>query len=163
MARLTQKQRNELLAELPPLKRFCLTLCSSEADADDLLQATVERLLERGLPTDAHLLRWAYRVCRNLWIDEIRAREVRGRYAQKQATMPLETAPSAEQQSWAQRSVTSMHEAIGRLPEEQRIALVLVAVDGRSYAEAADILEVPIGTIMSRIARARKQLLDEQL
>jgi RNA polymerase sigma-70 factor (ECF subfamily) len=101
-------------------------------------------------------------VCKNLWIDELRSREVRTRHANTlgQAGEALElSSPSAETQSSAERSLAAVNEALRQLPEEQRMALTLVAIEGKSYAEAADILEVPIGTIMSRIARARKQLL----
>jgi RNA polymerase sigma-70 factor (ECF subfamily) len=125
------------------------------------LQCTVERLLERGIPDDAHTARWSYRVCKNLWIDELRSREVRMRHVNTvvQTGEALELAPSAETQSAGERSLASVNAAIAQLPEEQRMALTLVAIDGKSYAAAAEILEVPIGTIMSRIARARKQLL----
>jgi RNA polymerase sigma factor (sigma-70 family) len=161
MASLSNRQRQELMSELAGLKRFCLSLTANDADADDLLQCTVERLLQRGIPEDAHTARWAYRVCKNLWIDEIRSREVRYRHATTvaQSGEALEISPSAEVQSAGERDLAVVNEALTRLPEEQRVALVLVVVDGRSYAEAAEILEVPIGTIMSRIARARKQLL----
>ena len=165
MSSLTAIQRQELMAELGGLKRFCLSLTGSDADADDLLQGTVERLLHRGLPADAHLARWAYRVCRNLWIDELRSREVRHRHAttQMQSGAALATAPSAEEETEARRSLQALEASLLRLPMEQRMALTLVAVDGKTYAEAAEILEVPIGTIMSRIARARKQLLSDRL
>lgn len=158
---LGKRQRQELMAELRGLKRFCLSLTGSGADADDLLQCTVERLLERGIPDDAHTARWAYRVCKNLWIDELRSREVRTRHANTvaQTGEARDLSPSAETQSAGERSLAAVNEAMAKLPEEQRMALTLVAVEGRSYAEAAEILEVPIGTIMSRIARARKQLL----
>lgn len=158
---ISQRQRQELMAELKGLKRFCLSLAGSEADADDLLQGTVERLLTRGIPADAHTARWAYRVCKNLWIDELRFREVRLRHANSvaQGGEVVELSPSAEIQSQGERSLEAVNQALAKLPEEQRMALTLVAVDGKSYAEAAEILEVPIGTIMSRIARARKQLL----
>lgn len=149
------------MGELKGLKRFCLSLAGSEADADDLLQGTVERLLERGIPGDAHTARWAYRVCKNFWIDELRSREVRTRYANNmvQSGEALEISPSAEEQSEGERTLAAVNDALMKLPQEQRMALTLVAVEGKSYAEAAEILEVPIGTIMSRIARARKQLL----
>jgi len=158
---LSPRQRQELMDELKGLKRFCLSLANSEADADDLLQSTVERVLERGIPGDAHTARWAYRVCKNLWIDEIRSREVRTRHAAGviQAGEALDIAPSAQEQSEGELALAAVNTALARLPEEQRMALTLVAVEGKSYAEAAEILEVPIGTIMSRIARARKQLL----
>lgn len=168
MAALNDSQRKDLMAELGGLKRFCLSLTGSDADADDLLQGTVERLLDKGMPADAHLARWAYRVCKNLWIDEVRSREVRQRHAVASARgegamdSALEMAPSAETESAAQRELDAVYAALAALPEEQRLALVLVAVEGKSYAEAAEILDVPIGTIMSRIARARKQLLVEQ-
>jgi len=158
---LSDSQHAEVMRELKGLKRFCLSLAGSEADADDLLQGTVERLLERGIPEDAHTARWAYRVCKNLWIDELRSREVRMRHASgiAQHGEALDIAPSAETQSAGERQLAAVNAALLRLPEEQRMALVLVTVEGRSYAEAAEILEVPIGTIMSRIARARKHLL----
>lgn len=158
---LDKRQRRELLAETKGLKRFCLSLTGSDADADDLLQGTIERLLERGIPDDAHTARWAYRVCKNLWIDELRSREVRTRHANTVAmsSEALDLSPSAEAQSAAEIGLAAVYSALAKLPEEQRMALTLVAVEGRSYAEAAEILEVPIGTIMSRIARARKQLL----
>ena len=159
--KLGTRQRQELITELKGLKRFCMSLAGNEADADDLLQGTVERLLQRGIPADAHTARWAYRVCKNLWIDELRSREVRTRHVNNvvQAGEALDISPSAEVQSAGEQSLAAVNAALARLPEEQRMALTLVAVDGKSYAEAAEILEVPIGTIMSRIARARKQLL----
>ena len=81
MTTLTSHQRQDLIDELPRLKRYCLSLTSDPADADDLLQITVERLLEKGMPADAHVAKWSHRVCKNLWIDEIRSRDVRNRYA----------------------------------------------------------------------------------
>jgi len=158
---LSAAQYAAVMDELKGLKRFCLSLAGSEADADDLLQGTVERLLERGIPEDAHTARWAYRVCKNLWIDEVRSREVRMRHATSvsQHAEALDIAPSAEVQSAGELQLAAVNAALLRLPEEQRMALVLVTVEGKSYAEAAEILDVPIGTIMSRIARARKQLL----
>ncbi len=158
MPSLNSSQREALLAELSGLKRFCFSLTGSQADADDLLQATVEKVLEKGMPEDAHPAKWAYRVCKNAWIDELRSREVRQRYPE-QAEEP-DSSPSAELVAVRERQVSAVGEALERLPAEQRLALTLVAVEGKSYAEAAEILEVPMGTIMSRIARARRQLAD---
>ena len=156
---LADQQREALLAELGGLRKFCISLTGSVADGDDLLQATIERVLEKGMPEDAHVAKWAYRVCKNAWIDEIRSREVRQRYPQ--LVMDEEDdSPSAEQTASGERELEAVSAALGQLPQEQRVALTLVAIDGKSYAEAADILEVPVGTIMSRIARARRHLLD---
>ncbi|WP_290739833.1 RNA polymerase sigma factor [Haliea sp.] len=146
------------MAELSNLRRFCLSLSGTSADADDLLQMTVERILEKGMPDDADAAKWAYRVCRNAWIDELRSREVRQRYPLQMA-WDTDEAPSAEDDADSERALEAVALALDALPPEQRMALSLVAVEGKSYAEAADILEVPVGTIMSRVARARAQLL----
>ncbi len=158
MPSLSTPQRELLLAELGSLRRFCQSLSGSASDADDLLQMTVERILEKGMPADADAVKWAYRVCKNAWIDELRSREVRQRYPQQMA-WDSDEVPSAEESAGQERALEALTAALGKLPPEQRLALTLVAVEGKSYAEAADILEVPVGTIMSRIARARAQLL----
>ena len=156
MTTLTSQQRQDLIDELPRLKRYCLSLTSDPADADDLLQITVERLLEKGMPADAHVAKWSHRVCKNLWIDEIRSRDVRNRYALSEGVVDGAGTTSANTEESVQLDRVSA--AMEQLPAEQRAALVQVAVEGRSYAEAAAFLEVPIGTIMSRVARARKAL-----
>ncbi len=159
MPALSDTQREALMAELGGLRRFCYSLTSDGADADDLLQATVEKLLHKGIPEDAHVAKWSYRVCKNVWIDELRSREVRNRPPD---LVDSDTeAPSSEAVAAGERELDEVSAALDRLPDEQRLALTLVAVEGKSYAEAAEILEVPVGTIMSRIARARKQLLQQ--
>ena len=157
MPSLGDSQREALLSELGGLRKFCYSLTGNAADADDLLQITVERLLEKGMPEDAHPAKWAYRVCKNAWIDELRSRDVRQRYPQQVADLD-NTALSAEHVANSEREIATVSAMLDQLPQEQRLALTLVAVDGKTYAEAAEILDVPIGTIMSRIARARKHL-----
>ena len=159
MPSLSEFQREALLAELGGLRKFCLSLTGSSADADDLLQVTVEKVLEKGMPEDAHAAKWAYRICKNAWIDELRSREVRHRYPQHMGHSD-DVAPSAEQIASGERQMMAVSAALEQLPEDQRLALTLVAVEGKTYAEAAEILEVPLGTIMSRIARARQNLMD---
>ena len=161
MSMLIDLQREGMLAELGGLRKFCISLTGSVADGDNLLQATVERVLEKGMPADAHVARWAYRVCKNAWIDEIRARDVRQKYPHL-VTDEDNDSPSAEQSASGERELESVSAALGGLPAEQRLALTLVAIDGKTYAEAAEILEVPVGTIMSRIARARRQLVEQR-
>lgn len=157
MAALSDSQRAVLMAGLAGLRRFCYSLTGNAADADDLLQATVERILHKGMPEDAHADKWTYRVCKNVWIDELRSREVRQRYPS--AAIEEETALSAEATAENEREIAAVSAALAALPDDQRLALTLVTIDGKTYAEAADILDVPVGTIMSRIARARKQLM----
>ena len=158
MPSLSDIQREALLAELGGIRKFCLSLTGKAADADDLLQTTVERVLEKGMPADAHPAKWAYRVCKNAWIDELRSRDVRQKYPQLVAVDAYEHAPSAEQSASEEREITAVSAALDTLSTEQRLAITLVAIEGKTYAEAAEILEVPVGTIMSRIARARKNL-----
>ena len=160
MPSLSGIQRELLLAELGGLRKFCLSLTGNSADADDLLQGTVERILDRGMPEDAHVAKWAYRVCKNAWIDELRSREVRRRYPQVSDPAEGDHSPSAEDEAGGEQRLSAVAAALERLPAEQRLSLTLVAIEGKTYAEAAEILEVPVGTIMSRIARARRQLMD---
>ncbi|QFU75462.1 RNA polymerase sigma factor [Halioglobus maricola] len=158
MPSLSDSQREALMAELGGLRRFCYSLTGNAADADDLLQATVEKLLNKGIPAEAHTAKWSYRVCKNVWIDELRSREVRQRYPSIAAEDAEET-HSTETVAAGEQALDAVSKALEQLPDEQRLALTLVTVEGKSYAEAAEILEVPVGTIMSRIARARKSLL----
>lgn len=151
------ERRQELVELLPNIRRFALSLAGSMADADDLLQATVERLLQRGLPADAPLLPWCLKTCRNLWIDEVRSRGVRDR-AKEDPDLAEEQAVAGERQALAELALTELQSAMEEMPAEQRAVLELVAVEGYGYREAAEILEIPIGTVMSRLARARKAL-----
>lgn len=155
-------RQQELIGILPNLRRFALSLAGNLADADDLLQSTVERVLERGLPADAGLLPWTMKVCRNLWIDETRARKVRVA-AGNDPMFAEEQIVAGEAEAIGKLSLTEMQTALADLPEEQRAVLELVAVEGYAYREAADILGTPIGTVMSRLARARAALADRLL
>ena len=158
MENLSEYQRQEVMEELPALRRYCLSLVGQPADADDLLQATVERLLKNGIPTQAPAGKWMFRICKNLWIDELRYREVRERLSSRVVDVTDEPA-ELEQTAGGQRNVELVLRALDTLPEEQRATMLLVTVEGKSYAEAADILGVPNGTVMSRIARGRKALI----
>ena len=153
----TRKQ--ELLDILPNIRRFAASLTGNLADADDLLQSTVERLLARGLPDDARMLPWALKVCRNLWIDELRSRKVR-RDAVREPAAQGQQVVQGEHQVLGALALEEVQRVLLSMSEDQRAVLELVAVEGHSYKEAAAILDVPIGTVMSRLARARTTLVD---
>ncbi|MBY0423332.1 MAG: RNA polymerase sigma factor [Parvularculaceae bacterium] len=157
MPKPADAMRQQIVELLPGLRRFAYALAGARADADDLAQATVLRLLERGAPEDADLKRWAFRVCKNLWIDDRRARAVRLQAATSGA-VDGETATDGERAAIGRVALAEAETAMAALPPEQRTALALVAVEGMSYAEAAEALDVPVGTIMSRISRARVAL-----
>ncbi|SDZ92367.1 RNA polymerase sigma factor [Alkalimonas amylolytica] len=140
---------------LPPLRRFCFSLTGNRADADDLLQSTVEKLLKHPTPDAVAMDSWAFRICRNLWIDEYRSRKVRLAYAAAQPEVH-DSADSEQQEQ--QMSIYLVEEAIAKLSNEHQEVLALIAIEGMSYKKAAETLDLPLGTIMSRLARARAQL-----
>ena len=153
----TDDMKAELLALLPALRRFAWSLSNSMHDADDLLQNTVERLLTRPPPADANLSKWAFTVCRNLWIDECRSRRVRSAVSWDPDLHDILTV-EGEKTMQLQIEVAQANAALRKLPEEQHLVLSMVAVQGLSYREVAEALDIPLGTVMSRLARARARL-----
>ena len=159
MDRKLTKRQQELLDVLPNIRRFAASLTGNIADADDLLQSTVERLLRKGLPDDAEVLPWALKVCRNLWIDELRSQKVR-RDATREPAAQGEQVLEGERQVLGEMTLGEVQQVLRSMSEDQRAVLELVAVEGHSYKEAAAMLDVPIGTVMSRLARARTILVE---
>lgn len=149
--------KEEITELLPRLRRFAYSLTGSLSDADDLLQNTVERLLTRDMPDDADLTKWAFRVCRNVWIDECRARKVR-REAAENPELTDGQVINGEHQTTKEIEWHRVDAAMARLPQDQRQIISLVAIQGMPYKIVAEILEVPKGTVMSRLARARAAL-----
>ena len=156
---MNDRQRNlgEQLGELlPRLRRFARALTRHPQDADDLVQLVIERALVRHAQwtPGSSLANWMLATMRNAWIDETRSRRRRA-----QVLVPeneAEDVGAAETDS--EIELWSIQSALLRLPEEQRLAVALVLVDGCSYREAAQIMEVPTGTLMSRLARGRLAL-----
>lgn len=149
--------KEELTRLAPMLRRFAYSLTGSAHDADDLLQNTLERLLSRNIPDDVELAKWAFRVCRNIWIDEYRARKVRQRnaYSLEETEEP---SVDGEQAIYNQITLAEVDAAMDKLPDDQRSIMALVALQGMSYKEVAETLGIPAGTVMSRLARARVAL-----
>jgi RNA polymerase sigma-70 factor (ECF subfamily) len=148
----------ELLELLPRLRRFCFALTGAAHDADDLMQATVERLLQKPPPDDADLAKWTFRVCRNIWIDEVRARKVRRVEEIDEETVMSGT--GGEKEAMEKIALMEVNAAMAKLPDDYRAVLSLVALEGCSYKAAAEVLGIPVGTVMSRLARARRTLAD---
>lgn len=145
--------KKELTVLMPMLRRFAYSLTGSPHDADDLLQNTIERLLSKGVPEEVELAKWAFRVCRNIWIDEYRARKIRNNAAQ----LPELEEPTVDGENVIYNEITlgEVNNAMDKLPDDQRSIIALVAVQGMSYKEVAETLSIPMGTVMSRLARAR--------
>jgi RNA polymerase sigma-70 factor (ECF subfamily) len=157
MARDQTGFHTELVALAPRLRRYAYALTRNMADADDLLQATLERVLAREIPEEAELAKWTFRVCRNIWIDETRARRVR-REAAPELGEASQLEISTEETAMARLELKQAQQGIDALPEEQREVLALVAIAGMAYKDAAETLNVPVGTVMSRLSRARVAL-----
>ncbi len=149
----------EIIALLPRLRRFARSLTGSAPAADDLAQAAVERAithLDKWQP-GTRLDSWMYRIAHNLWRNEMRNEATRGaKHAQIQGTAPQEV--DGERTAVARLQFAAVSEAIAALPEDQRTALLLVAVEGLSYKEAAGITGATVAALTSRIARARETL-----
>jgi RNA polymerase sigma-70 factor (ECF subfamily) len=148
--------QDQLVALLPRLRRFARSLTHHAADADDLVQLALERALQKidQWRAGTRLDSWMFGIIHHAWIDEIRARRRRDRVLAPQEAG--EQIADAASEAPIQR--LSLEAAFAQLPEEQRIAVSLVLVEGLAYKEAAAVLDVPIGTLTSRLARGRATL-----
>jgi len=149
---------DQLVAVLPRLRRFARGLTGSVVEADDLVQAACERALtrEHQFQEGTRFDSWMFRIVQTIWIDQIRARDVRKEEPETEAERIGTDEPMRRVE--ARLALAEVRLALKDLPPEQRAALMLVTVDGLSYKEAAAVAEVPVGTIMSRLARARVAL-----
>ncbi|MEL7165025.1 MAG: RNA polymerase sigma factor [Pseudomonadota bacterium] len=142
----------------PRLWRYSVSLTGRRDWGDDLAQTTCVRALDRGdqFQPGTHLDRWLFTMAKRIWLNELRSRKVRtggGLVPVEEIDLP-DTAADQETNILA-RDVLNR---VNALPEAQRHAVFLVYVEGYSYKEAAAIMEIPIGTVMSRLAAARKSL-----
>jgi RNA polymerase sigma factor (sigma-70 family) len=151
--------QREIIGLLPRLRRLARSLCGDVADADDLVQTGIERALARRdqWRPDSRLDWWIMRIMRNAFIDEVRRK---GRTALSSGPDDLEMIADATIAS-ADLKIDAMalNQAMTRLPADQRLAVAMVLVEGFSYAEAAELLEIPAGTLTSRLVRGRQALL----
>lgn len=148
--------RDQIIDILPRLRRFARSLARDPHDADDLVQITVERALAHAdqLDPDSRLASWLFGILRNAWIDEGRSRHRR-----EPLHAPEELAENlGDPAAGSQAELLCVQDALARLPEEQRLAVSLVLIEGFSYKEAAHVMNVPIGTLTSRLARGRDAL-----
>lgn len=144
---------------LPRLRRFARALTGHPADGDDIVQIGIERALQRidqfeeGTRLDA----WLYAIVRNAWIDEARARARRAK-----VLAPAEAGENVGDQGasavYAALEAQDVYAAMQQLAPEQREVIALVCIEGLGYKQAAAQLEIPIGTLTSRLARGREAL-----
>ena len=146
----------QIVALLPRLRRFARNLARNPHDADDVVQIALERALLKldQWRRDARLDSWLFKIVRNAWIDELRSRGRRDRmFLAAEAGENIGDATLDRE-----ADLMSVQSAMAKLPEDQRTAVSLVLVEGLSYKEAADVLDIPIGTLTSRLARGREAL-----
>ena len=147
-----------MLALLPRLRRFARSLARDAADADDLCQVTVEKALlaRSSWRPGTRLNSWMYRIMRNAWIDTTRSRaRAAETFVDAQAGEGFGEAGAAE----ARVALNEVEAAMRTLPDEQREAVALVLVEGLAYKEAAEVLDIPMGTLTSRLVRGRQALM----
>ncbi|GJE15702.1 sigma-70 family RNA polymerase sigma factor [Methylobacterium marchantiae] len=142
---------------LVPLRRYARSLTRDALKADDLVHDTLVRALESGLSVrpNTNLRTWMMTVLHNVFIDDQRRKRVEARHAESLVQMGDESVPPAQE---GQVRLAQIRQAFLTLPEEQRAALHLVTLEGMAYAEAAAVLGIPIGTLMSRLGRGRAAL-----
>jgi RNA polymerase sigma-70 factor (ECF subfamily) len=152
--------RRDLVQLLPRLRRFAMSLCGHVADADDLVQMACERAMKRSdlWTPGTRLDSWMFTMMRNLWVSELRSRRVRTGQGQIDAAESDELATHVGAAEILQGNQIAA--LIRSLPEGLAATLLLVSVEGYSYQEAADVLDIPIGTVMSRMSKARQVMRD---
>lgn len=154
-----ESMRVAIIAALPRLRRFCQSMAGNPADGDDLMQSTVERALARsdqfreGTRVDS----WMFRIAQNLQIDKVRAAGRRGTAVPVDGLHDL-AGDDGRVLTENRNELAVVQRSLGTVPDDQRAAFLLVVVEGMSYRDAAEALDVPVGTIMSRIARARARI-----
>jgi RNA polymerase sigma-70 factor (ECF subfamily) len=148
---------DEIETCVPALRRYARALTRNADRADDLVQDCLERAIrKRGLfrPTGP-LQGWLFRMLVNLWRNSLRSERRRGEHVGYETLLVEPSIPAPQH---GRLALGEMNRALDRLPDDQRETLLLVVLEGVSYEEAATILGIPIGTVMSRLSRARAAL-----
>lgn len=157
---LSQQVKAEMVSLLPRLRRFAYGLTGSLDEGDDLTQAACEKALRSlaQFTPGTRLDSWMYRIAQNLWIDRRRSQQVQREQSVEPADLEGLAIGDAAREMDRRLDLADVRREVALLPEDQRAVLLLVSVEGCGYRQAAEILEIPIGTVMSRLARARLAL-----
>lgn len=141
--------------QIPRLRRYARALTGDRSAADDLVQDTLERALSRFhlWRRGSDLRAWLFTIMHNLYVNQIRSRI---RHQHEALDEPTTDALQYREPDWSE--LRDIGDAMAKLPVEQRTVLLLVGLEQFTYEEAARVLDVPIGTVMSRLSRARERL-----
>ena len=153
---------DSLIALLPNLKRFAMSLCQRHDIADDLVQITAERAFQSRNQFDpsTRLEAWLFRILRNAWIDMTRRNKTRGTEIDPADATDMPSVDGVRDIE-ARLMLDQTNAALQTLAEEQREVIALVCMEEMSYKETAEILGIPTGTVMSRLARGRIALAEK--
>ena len=157
--RMTTDVREELVRLLPRLRRFAYSLCRDHDKSGDLVQETCARALAKielwqpGTRFDS----WLFRIAQNIWLDRVRAEKARGEAVEIDAAHEVMDSDGRDVAE-SRMTLAAVSRGMEALAAEQQVVVALVCVEGMSYKEAAAVLGLPIGTVMSRLSRARLAL-----
>jgi len=151
-------KRQAVIDEIPKLRRFARALCGDRVLADDLVQDCLERALARlqSWRENTNMRAWLFTILRNLYINQLRssARRPNETSFDESQEMMASTAPTQGQRLL----VRDLGAALQLLPGQHREVILLVGLEGMNYKQTAEILGVPVGTVMSRLSRGRETL-----
>ncbi len=152
--------RDQMVALLPRMRRFAYTLTSNKEDADDLVQAACERALSRRHQwrPGSRLDSWMFRIIHTQRIDMTRSKRSRSVHVPLEERMFKSNGTGGKNKMESSIMLRQVLQAMEQLSEIDRAVLALVCIEGQSYKESAATLGLPMGTVMSRLARARKRL-----
>ena len=150
-------QQAELVQEINHLRKFAWKLTNNSADAEDLLQSTVLRALEKKhlFQEDTNLFKWTSKIMFNLFVSNYRRK---CKFETKYDPESYLENESIEAPQDTQAELSKVSDAMARLSDDHREILVLVCVQGMQYQEVASMLSIPVGTVRSRLSRARENL-----
>lgn len=151
----------EMVALVPRLRRFAFSISGSRDEGEDLVQAACVKALDRldQFQPGTRLDSWMFRIIQTTWIDRVRSRSRRGETGSEDELALVSDQGKGARTAENRLTLARVRQAMGTLPDDQRAVLALVAIEGYSYKAAAETLEIPVGTVMSRLARARSKLL----
>ena len=152
--------RTDLTALLPRLRRFGYALAGNAADGDDLVQDALEKALKREdqFQPGTRLDSWMYRIIQTTWIDKTRADKRKRKVFTAMDGVERIAGEDGRRTFDTRIQLSKAREAMDVLSEDERAVLTLVAIEEFTYRETAETLEIPIGTVMSRVARAHSKL-----
>lgn len=160
MGQLGNSFRVELRSLIPRLRRFGHALTGSTDDGDDLVQDALEKALSREsqFQPGTRMDSWIYKIMQNAWIDKKRSAASRGKVLQPLEDDDFAIGEDGRDSFDAKITLRQVREMMQRLHVNERSVLALVSIEGLSYQQAAEALGIPVGTVMSRLARARNKL-----